>query len=244
MTRRVRSSRLTRNADKQSKRQFVFFGIGTIIIIFLLIQFSGTLLSLFGNIIFGIRGDESQAVSESHLEEILLAPTLNSLPNATSSAKIKISGTSSYDNGKIILYLNGRKSDTSKLRNSKKFEFNNVRLSNGENNIKVSYFINDKESDFSQDYTIIRSSEKPKLEINQPADNSTFTKADKNITVSGKTNSNGTVTVNGFRAVVNSSGEFSYIIELDEGDNTIIIEATNEAGVKNSKELSIIYRKD
>lgn len=244
MTRRVRSSRLTRNAAKQSKRQFIFFGIGTIIIIFLLIQFSGTLLSLFGNIIFGIRGDENQAISESQLEEVLISPILNSLPNATSSAKISISGISNYDSGKIILYLNGRKSDTDKLGNSKKFKFNNVRLSDGENSIKVSYSINGKESDFSQDYTVIRSSEKPKLEINQPADNSTFTKADKSVTVSGSTNANDTVTVNGFRAVVSASGEFSYIIELDEGDNKITIEATNEAGVKNSKELTIIYRKD
>jgi len=241
MPRRIRTSRLNRNAEKQSKKQFLLFGIGTIIIIFLLVQFSGSILGLFGNIVFGIRGDEKLASDNKQIDEILIAPTLDNIPNATSSAQIDISGTSSHEDGRIFLYVNGKETDSSSMGSNQKFTFRNVSLRNGENIIKAYYSIDDKKSEFSQEYAVIRSSEKPELELSSPSDGSTFKKADKKINVSGKTDPNSAVTVNGFRAVVNSEGEFSYFLELNVGDNKIIIESTNEAGIKESKEITVKY---
>jgi len=241
MARRIRSSRLTRYAENQSKKQFLLFGIGTIIIIFLLIQFAGPILGIFGNIIFGIRGEENESTENSQLNEILFPPTLNELPDATSSAQIDISGNSNYEEGEIVLYVNGNEVDTANLGDDQKFTFREVDLRNGENIIKAYYTIDKKKSDFSQEYTVRRSSEKPELEINSPSDGSTFKKADKRINVSGKTDANSTVTVNGFRAVVDSKGEFSYLLELNEGDNKISVESTNEAGIKETKEITVKY---
>jgi hypothetical protein len=241
MSRRIRTSRLNRNAEKQSRKQFILFGIGTVIIIFLLIQFSGSILSLFGNIIFGIRGDENQLSQTNQIDEVLFAPSLNNIPNATSSAQIDISGTASYEDGRIILYINDREVDSTKLGNDQSFTFKKVSLRSGENRIKVYYSINNRQSDFSQEYVVIRSSEKLELEITSPSDGTTFKKADKRINVSGKTDPNSSVSVNGFRAVVNSEGEFSYLLELNEGDNKIIVESTNEAGIKVQKEITVKY---
>lgn len=241
MSRRIKSSRLTRNAEKQSKKQFILFGIGTIIIIFLLVQFAGSLLGLFGNIIFGIRGDDNEISQNNQIDEVLFPPSLNNIPNATSSAQINISGTSDYIDGEIFLYVNGKEVDSVDLDNNQKFTFRKVDLKNGENRVKVYYSINNKQSDFSQEYVVTSSSEKPELEISSPSNGTTFKKADKRINVSGKTDPSSSVSVNGFRAVVNFEGEFSYLLELNEGDNKISVESTNEAGVKEIKEISVKY---
>lgn len=241
MRRRIKSSRLTRNAEKQSRKQFLLFGIGTIVIIFLLVQFAGSLLGLFGNIIFGIRGDEENFAQNSQLNEVLFPPSLDNIPSATSSARIHVSGTSNYEEGEIHLYINDREVDTANIGKDQKFTFRNVQLQNGSNRVKALYKLNDKQSEFSNEYTVIRSSEKPELTIESPTDGSTFKKADKRINVSGKTDENSSVTVNGFRAVVNSEGVFSYLLELNEGDNRITVEATNEAGVKEQKEINVKY---
>lgn len=241
MSRRIKSSRLTRNAEKQSKKQFIIFGIGTIIIIFLLVQFAGSFLGLFGNIIFGIRGNDNEISQNNQIDEILFPPNLNNIPSATSSAQISISGTSDYTDGEVFLYVNDKEVDSVSLNNNQEFTFRNIDLEDGENRIKTYYSINNKQSDFSQEYIVTRSSERPMLEITSPSDGSTFKKADKKINVSGKTDPNSSVSVNGFRAVVNSEGEFSYLLELDEGDNRISVESTNEAGVKEIKEISVKY---
>lgn len=241
MARRIRSSRLSRHAEKQSKKQFVLFGLGTLIILFLLIQFSGLLLGTFGNIIFGIRGED--ATDESVLEEqFLSSPTLIEIPNATSSAQVNIKGTSSYEEGEIVLFVNEKEVDDISLNGSSNFEFKRVNLRNGENVINAKYRQDGKDSTFSQDYKVIRSSEKPSIEIASPSDGSSFTKADKTITVSGKTDSSNTISVNGFRAIVDSEGSYSYQLNLNEGENKITVEATNEAGITASKEIQVVYK--
>lgn len=241
MARRIRSSRLNRYAEKQNKKQFLIFGIGTIIIIFLLVQFSGVLLNTFGNIVFSIRGDEEQSNQTNQYDEVLFAPNIDSIPEATPSAQIDVSGSTDYEEGRIFLYVNDREVDSVNINKTRKFTFRNVNLKNGENTIKAYYSLDSKQSDFSQEQTVIRSSEKPSLDIFSPSDGTTFKKADKRINVSGKTDPDNTVTVNSFRAVVDSKGEFSYFLELNEGDNKITIQATNQAGTSESKELTVKY---
>ncbi len=242
MARRVHASRLSRYAEKQSKKQFIFFGIGTLLIIFLLIQFGGVFLNLFGDLVFGIRGDEEQSNSNIQSSDVLLAPNLSNIPSSTASAEINVRGDSNYSEGEIILYVNGREEESKELDKAQTFEFKSIRLREGENTIYAIYKLNGKESVPSQDYKIVSSSSKPKLEIKNPADNSTFTKADRNVSITGQTDPNSSVTVNGFRAIVNNDGEFSYLFGLKEGDNKITIEAISESGVSTSQEINLIYR--
>ena len=243
MARRIKSSRLSRYAEKQNRKQFIIFGIGTVVILFILFQFAGTILGLFGNLIFGIRGNsDDTGETLSAVEEILFPPTLNSLPNATSSATIDIEGSSGYEEGNAVLYVNNSKDDEADLKKDGTFKFNNVSLKNGNNILKVKYTIDSKESEFSEEYIVVRASEEPELEITNPADNSTYTKADKRINVTGKTEPNNSVTINSFRAVVDKNGQYSYLLELHEGENLIKVEAENEAGIKSAKEIKVTYR--
>ena len=241
MARRIRSSRLSRYSEKQSRKQFIIFGLGTFLIIAILVLFSGSILNLFGNIIFGIKGEDPNTSQINQLSEVLQPPNLENIPSATSSAQIDISGTSIYEEGEIHLTVNEREVDSTNIRENQRFTFRRVALRNGVNRIKAHYSSDNGDSDFSREYIINLSSEKPELEITSPSEGTTFRRADRRINVSGTTDQNGSVTVNGFRAVVSASGSFSYLLELTDGDNKIIIEATNQAGVKESKEVNVKY---
>lgn len=244
MARRIRSSRLSRYSEKQNRKQFLLFGIGTLVILFLLFQFAGFFLNLFGTVIFGIRGEDETANSETQINEVILSPNLLNLPAATPSAEIDIEGKASSGDGEIILFVNGREVDTQGLDGKRDFEFMGVNLHDGENIIKAKQKIDDNESDFSEDYIVIRSSDEPKLEISNPSNDAAFKKADKRINVSGKTDPNNEVTVNTFRAVVDSEGNFSYLLELNQGENIITIDAINEAGVKVSQQRKVTYQSE
>lgn len=241
MSRRTRSSRLSRYAERQSKKQFLFFGIGTIIIILLLVMFAGNILGLFGNIIFGIKGDGQENPNDTIIEEVLIPPSLDHLPIATSSSQLDISGTTTYTEGRVYLFLNDDEIDSARLDEEGDFMFRKVSLKNGTNNFKAQYRIDEKYSDFSEEIVITRSSEKPLLELTSPSDGTTFKKADKRINVNGKTDPTGSVTVNGFRAVVDSEGNFSYFLELNEGDNKIAVVATSLSGNSEQKEITVKY---
>lgn len=70
----------------------------------------------------------------------------------------------------------------------------------------------------------------------------TYTKADKNLTVTGTTDPDNSVTVNSFRAIVDTTGKFTYQLQLNDGENQITIEAQNPAGTTTQKQLKVTYQ--
>lgn len=52
------------------------------------------------------------------------------------------------------------------------------------------------------------------------------------VEVKGKTDPDATVTINGDLVMVSQNGEFATIVELTEGENTLLAEATNRLGKK------------
>ena len=100
---------------------------------------------------------------------------------------------------------------------------------------------NNKESDFSQDYKISYLKDEPKLEISFPNDGASFSKADQEINIRGTTDPENAVKINDFIAIVDTEGNFSYILKLKEGENKIKIVAANLAGKTSEKELTVSY---
>lgn len=76
----------------------------------------------------------------------------------------------------------------------------------------------------------------PELTIAEPADNARTTAT--NIALSGTTEETAAVRINGATAA-NNSGSFSSSIDLDIGENLITVEATDEAGNKTAKTLTV-----
>ena len=70
--------------------------------------------------------------------------------------------------------------------------------------------------------------EKPKLEVSQPNDNTKTNKQE--IKIEGKTDKETYIKVNGQPVVVDSQGAFQTLLKLNDGDNSIEIIAEDIVG--------------
>jgi bacillopeptidase F len=215
--------------------------VGIAIILFLLFRFG---IDFLVNFSVFLSGSKNQATTQN-LNQIsyITAPTLNPLPQATNSAEIVISGQATK-NYQILLYLNGSNVDQTTVDENGAFSFSE-NLVSGDNQIKAKAEYDSKESDFSDTIDVVYKNSSPTLDIVSPNDGQTFNKNQVNtgntITVTGKTDSGVSVTVNGFWAVVDDNNNFSYTLPLQNGDNQIKIIAVDQAGNKTEKDLKINY---
>ncbi len=234
----VRRSRLAKSMERRTMRNIVLMGAGILLILFILLKFGIDALVNF-SVFVTSRGQNTQTNSQNEVGYIP-PPFLNSLNSATNSAHIIITGTA--DKGRQIdLFINNTSVDSVTTDKDGKFTFNED-LKKGDNTIKVRAEQKGKYSDFSDSYTVTYNNSQPKLDVKSPTDGQTFTKNDNNpITVSGSTDPNVTVTVNGFWATIDNNNNFSYNLTLQNGDNDIKIIAVDQAGNKSEKDLKVKY---
>lgn len=235
-----RSSRLARTNEQKSRKQIFVFGISTILFLAILLKFGPSVLSYVGS--FPLFKKQVINTMPANDTSSLEAPFITSIPDATDSATIIIKGSSSYSDAQIELYVNGSLYDTTSLSKDQKFSFDSVKLSNGTSTIKARVKKGEEKSDFTRDYTVTYSQGAPKLDVNSPTDGQQFARGDQSITVQGVTDPDSDVTVNNFRAIVDSSGAFSYYLKLNDGDNTVTIIATNQAGKTTEKTVKVNYK--
>lgn len=169
-------------------------------------------------------------------DETIAPPVLNIPYEATNTATIRISGYASPKD-KVKIYLDDDLKTTAPVDDNGSFTSDPISLALGTNNIYgKTQDDNNHESLPSKNIRLLYSSDKPKLEISSPDDNSQIKGGDKKVTVSGVTDPNNNITVNDTVAVVDSSGNFSTAISINDGDNNIVVTATNSFG--NSTQVS------
>ncbi len=237
---REHSSRLSRTTKEKTKKQIIFFAVAIIVLVFVVTQFGPGVLDRISSFMsgFGKPPTETRSSDKNSLE----VPFINSIPEVTDSAAIKITGSSTYSDAQVELFVNRSLYDTQPLTDNQKFAFENVSLSEGSNIIKARVKKGNISSDFTRDYTVIISKGNPKLEMSNPTDGQEFTRGDQTINVQGKTDPDNTVTVNNFRAIVDSAGNFSYFLKLTDGDNDVKIIAQNTAGKQTEKTIKVKYK--
>ena len=195
------------------------------------------------NLSFFVSGNQNDSMSNSNKTTFVAPPYLNSTYDATNSATLKnVSGNALKDHT-VNLYVNDEMIDKASVRDDGTFIFENIKLKSGENTIKTKAIRKDeKESNFSNILTIAYKNSAPKLTIDTPGDNQSFSNKDENpIKVAGKTDSGVKVTVNDFWAVVDSDGNYLYQLKLQNGDNKIMIIATDPAGNTSKTERTVKY---
>lgn len=231
-------SRLSHRLEKQTMHTLLYSVVGIIALLFILFQFGVPFLA---NASLFLSGAQNKTEETKKAAGFIAPPVLDALPNATNSANIKITGTSTQ-NQTVKLFINKRLVDTTTVKDDHSFVFVNVLLKNGENIIRTKAETKDEEeSGFSNQYIVIFKKEAPTLSVDSPTDNQSFGKDDKTTSVKGKTNSGAKVTVNDFWAIVDNDGNFSYTLPLQSGENKIKIVATDEAGNKAEKEVKVTY---
>lgn len=232
---------MVRINETQNKRQALFFSIGIVVLLVVLIQFGPILVNVFGNIVYSLRGGDKSDNAQLVGKELLQPPILFGVPEATQSANISFSGQAADKNGTVELYVNDELEDEIEINNTTQFSVKKLYLKKGTNTLKARFLKGDKTSSFTEEYVVNFIANKPKLELSNPQDGQQFTKADKSITVTGTTDSDNSVTINSFRAIVDSDGNFSYLLQLNDGDNTLKITAQNPAGSTTEKEIKVKY---
>lgn len=232
--------RSLRRAEKKLKKNLVLTIVVIFVIAFVLLNWG--LPALIGGLSAFNRLKPEEKKVELNLEDSAIAPPVLNIPFvATNSATIKISGYAA-PKSKVELYLDDDLKDTVTTSIDGGFVFENVSLSVGINNI-YGKTIDDKNHTSlpSKNIRLNYSSEKPKLEVTEPSDGQEVKGGDKKVNVSGKTDPDNLVSVNGQTTIVNSDGNFSIAININDGDNTLSILATNSIGNINKIERRVKY---
>lgn len=230
-------SRLSRRTEQKTKKTFILSILGIIITLLFAFKFGIPLLVNMSMFLSGSKNSQEQ--SKIQKPDFIPAPALNSLPEATSSANIVITGLAAKDQT-ITLYVNGTLTDETDTEDDGTFSFKET-ISAGENIIKVKAVVKNKESDFSNSFTVALKSAPPSLNTSSPENGQSFSKDQNTIEVNGTTDPDVKVTVNGFWAIVDDSGNYSYNLLLHSGENSIKIIATDLAGNSTEKEIKVTY---
>ncbi|MBP9815478.1 MAG: hypothetical protein KBC63_04090 [Candidatus Levybacteria bacterium] len=236
----TKQSRFTRTTQEKTKKQIFFFIIAIILLLFIAFQFGPFILDSVSSLtsIFRKSTAEVAVIEDNTLE----APFLDSIPTATGSSNIHISGSSTYSDAQVELYVNDEVYDTAPLSSDQKFSFENVKLTDGQNIIRARVKKGNEYSSYTRSYYVFQSKGAPKLEITNPTEEQQFGRGDQTITVQGLTDPDSDVTVNGFRAIVDSNGNFSYYFNLAEGDNELSIKTKGKSGQETEKKIKVVYK--
>lgn len=229
-------SRRYRTFERDSKKNLFLSLLGIIIIIFAVFKFGIPLLASFSLM---VSGQNSNTEQKKDVFSFINSPILSTLPEATNSAEIVISGKSKKDT-QVELFINDELVDKTSADSKGVFDFKTA-LSEGNNKIAVRTREDDKTSDLSQSFDVILDTTSPQLSIDSPQDGQSFSKDQNKAQVTGKTETDVTVTVNGFRAIVSFNGNFSYNLPLQNGENIIKVIAYDLAGNKTEKEIKVNY---
>ncbi len=229
-------SRLSRSSERKTKRQLILYIVGIIAIIFVLFKFgipALTNLSLFLSSKNGVTADE---VANS--KSVLVPPVMNESFNATNSATITVSGTAGVKQT-IQLFVNSSLVDSQDTKSDGTFSFSGVHLTQQQNTIQTKAKTTDKVSDYSDSWNIVYIQKAPSLTVDNPHDGDTL---GGSVVVKGKTDPDVRVTVNDFWAIVDSNGNYSYSLSLQNGDTHITVVATDAAGNTTKQELTVHHQ--
>lgn len=230
-------SRLYKSQEKKLLRKSILYIVGIIVIIFLLIKVAIPALVNFSLFMATLRGDNTTATSKNS-PNYIMPPIFAATFSATNSATVNVNGTAAAKE-QIILYVNNNPVDTVDVKDDTTFVFKNVTLSPGLNTIKAKAKKDNKTSDFSDSFTITFANKQPTLTVDTPHDGDIFHQS--TIQVYGKTDPDDNVTVNGFIAIVDTNGQYSYNLSLTPGDNQIKIITQDNAGNTSERNLKVTY---
>lgn len=201
----------------------VFFGLKT------LIGFSVVVDTLHG-----------AAPKTTEAPALIQPPVLDPLPDATNSAKLKVTGKANPDHT-VIVYLNDEEYDRIDVDEHGEF-FLNVSVKDGQNTIAAKdQDDKGRKSDLSNVLSVLIKNKAPILEVSTPDDNASVSGEDNHIQVGGKTEADNTITINDRLVVVKTDGSFAYSYPLGDGVNTLIITATDGAGNQTKVERHVTY---
>ena len=232
-------SRYSRIEERRARRRLYLAIAGIAGVFLFLLLFGVRILIGFSLFVDWIRGSSPQQQQSA----VLLPPVLDPAPEATFSARIKVTGSAQPDTT-LIVYLNEKEFKKMTVPKEGTFQLEDVVLAEGENVMSAKVTDGaDNVSELSNVLRIMRKSEGPLMEVTAPDDGKEIVGDDSRLTIEGKTEGESSVTVNGRFVVVNADGSFRYTMNLSEGETILNIVATDVAGNKSQIERRVTYRR-
>lgn len=229
--------RSMRRIEKNAKKHLIWIILGIIVFGYLTVAYIFPFL--VGGLTYFNRYKDVEQV-ENVVEDTAVAPPVLNIPfEATNTATISIKGYATSD-AKVELYVGNDLKDTVGAKGDGSFEAD-LPMSEGVNAIYGKTILDNKSSLPSKAIRVEFSDQKPKLEVQEPTDNQEVKGGDKKIKVSGLTDPDNNITINGAYVIVNSEGKFSSDISINEGDNKITIQALNSYGSNTTIEKMVKY---
>ena len=232
--------RLERVQEKKLKNKIVVYLVVFILVVYFIFTYGIRLLLNTSSFISGLFPQPSPKPL-SKTEESFSSIDISSIPQATNSAKIIISGsTLNFDI--LDFYLNEKK--VKEIESSSDIFSEEIGdLEKGDNSIYIRARSEDNRTiKKTIIYKVFYKNEKPKLEIIEPSDN--FSTSNQEIKIKGSTDKETYVHINDLPVVVDANGNFETSIRLKDGDNQITATAQDIAGNTETKTLKVTYQKD
>jgi bacillopeptidase F len=229
-------SRLNRTTERKTKRQLILYVGGIIVILFVLFKFGIPALTNLSLFLSSKNSSGQETATNSKM--VIPAPVMNEPFTATNSASITVSGTATTKTT-VQLFVNSSLVDTQAVKDDGSFSFSGVNLTQQQNTIQTKAKTDKTTSDYSDTWTVSYIQKAPSLSIDTPHDNDSFDSSHPTAVVSGKTDPDVRVTVNGFWAIVTGSGNYSYTLALQNGDNHIDVVATDAAGNTTKQSITV-----
>lgn len=231
-------SRRTRKFAAEVRKRLLINLLGIVVIIFLMFKFGIPFLTNFALFLSSDKNQEE--VKKEKITNFLQPPLLTAPFSATNSATITLNGTAPTKTT-VKLFVDSTYTDATEVKDDGTYIFRNVGLHDGQNTFTVKVKKDTTESDSSSPLVITYQAKAPSLTIDSPSNNQTFSRDDTTITVRGKTDTDVKVTINDFWAITDDKGNYSYTLQLKNGDNQIKVNATDMAGNKTEKTIKVTY---
>lgn len=235
-------SRLYRYQEQKLTKRLIWALVGTIVLIVCVVVFGLRILIAFSLLVERLKGGTNTPTPTTQTV-IILPPTVDPLPDATNSANLIISGKA-HSKQEVIIYVNQQETVTLTASQDGTFKSREIQGSQGTNTVSAKS--TDGNGHFSDMSNVVQTNvtnKQPTLTLDSPQSDASLNGDSNTVTVSGKTDSDNQVTVNGRFVVVSSSGSFSYTYPLSDGDNTISIIATDQAGNQTKIDRKVHYSK-
>ncbi|MFC1627414.1 Ig-like domain-containing protein [Patescibacteria group bacterium] len=232
-------TRLQRKKEKDSLKQAVQYLLLIFVLLFLLVRFGLPALINMAAFIGDLRSTSQPIEKQDSVPP--MTPKLAPLPEATYSAQINIAGYGEAGST-VELYLRGINVEETVVNEDGNFEFKDVRLRDGENEVYVKA-VDDQgnESNDSDSYTVTVDGQGPELSIDSPDHEKRFFDKDSPIVVKGSTEEDADIRVNGRFVMVKNDGSYETKVSLSEGDNEIEVIATDRAGNQTREAVIVNY---
>lgn len=236
---RFARSRLSHLEEKRSRQQTLFFVFLTLLLI-AAVFFLGIPLLIRLAIFLGELQSSGQPIEVG--DTIPPAPpTLETLQEATNSARLSLSGFAEAGSS-VELFLNGQAVAEKVADAAGEFGFPNLTLKKGNNSFFLTATDNaGNVSQASQSQTVVFDDQPPPLSLFTPENGAAFFGPQKSVKVEGQTEAGASVSVNGHQVVVGPEGKFSYNMGLSEGENEIKVSATDRAGNRTEETRQVTY---